>query len=55
MMTRLQRLQQERNLISETLREIDRKIIDERLTIALKTMGDDPELMKALHINTKGG
>lgn len=52
-MNRLERLRYERSFVNDTLKEIDRKIRAEKLTIALKTMGDDPELMKALKLNTE--
>ena len=52
-MNRLQQLQQERSFVNDVLKEIDQKIIAEKLTIALKTMGNDPELMKVLRINTE--
>jgi len=54
LMNRLERLQYERSFVNDTLKEIDRKIRAEKLSIALETMNNDPELMKALKINTGG-
>ena len=53
-MNRLQALQQERGLVSKVLKDIDKKIMSEKLTIALKSMSQDEELMKALKLNTGG-
>ena len=52
-MNRLQRLQYERHIVSDTLRKIDQKIMDERLKIGLIALAGNKEVLKAININLK--